>query len=198
MECCVIEDQLAYPFGTVDNREAPPSSERPRGSEEGHRFAEKLAGEVNGYQLASLGERYRQSGRRLVLTNGCFDLLHTGHVRYLQQARSLGDALLIAVNSDRSVQELKGPTRPLNSEQDRAEVLLALRCVDYVTIFDQLRVTEVIQKLQPAVYVKGGDYTINTLDMGEREALVNCKAEVKILSLVPGRSTTHLIEKMSR
>ena len=78
-------------------------------------------------QLASLGEQYRQAGRRLVLTNGCFDLLHTGHVRYLQQARALGDALLVAVNSDRSVRELKGPTRPLNSEQDRAEVLAALR-----------------------------------------------------------------------
>ena len=148
-------------------------------------------------QLAALGEGYRQAGRRLVLTNGCFDLLHTGHVRYLQQARALGDALLVAVNSDRSVRELKGPTRPLNSEQDRAEVLAAVRCVDHVTIFDELRVTEVIQKLKPAIYAKGGDYTIDTLDASERESLSACVAEVKILPLVPARSTTRLIDQMS-
>jgi len=148
-------------------------------------------------QLASLGELYRQAGRRLVLTNGCFDLLHTGHVRYLQQARALGDALLVAVNSNRSVQELKGPTRPLNSEQDRTEVLAALRCVDHVAIFDEMRVTEVIKKLQPSIYAKGGDYTIETLDATEREALNACGAEVKILPLVPGRSTTRLIDQMS-
>ncbi len=145
-------------------------------------------------QLAVLGEEYRRQGKRLVLTNGCFDLLHTGHVRYLQQARALGDALLVAVNSDRSVQELKGPTRPLNSEQDRAEVLAALRCIDHVTIFDELRVTDVIKKLQPAIYAKGGDYTPETLDPGERAALEECDTEIKILPLVPGRSTTRLIE----
>lgn len=148
-------------------------------------------------QLPSLGEQYRQAGRRLVLTNGCFDLLHTGHVRYLQQARALGDALLVAVNSDCSVRELKGPTRPLNSEQDRAEVLAALRCVDHVTIFDELRVTDVIRKLQPAIYAKGGDYTIETLDATESKALRACGTEVKILPLVPGRSTTRLIDKMN-
>ncbi len=148
-------------------------------------------------QLAALGEEYHLRGRRLVLTNGCFDLLHTGHVRYLEQARALGDALLVAVNSDRSVQELKGPTRPLNSEQDRAEVLAALRCVDYVTIFDNLRVTEVIKKLRPAIYAKGGDYTPETLDVGERTVLGECGTEIKILPLVQDRSTTRLIEKFA-
>lgn len=148
-------------------------------------------------QLISLGEKYRLQGRRLVLTNGCFDLLHTGHVRYLQQARALGDALIIAVNSDRSVQELKGPTRPLNSEQDRAEVLVALRCVDHVVIFDELRVTEVIKKLRPAIYAKGGDYTPETLDPSEQAALEECGTEVKILPLVPGRSTTRLVSLLS-
>jgi rfaE bifunctional protein nucleotidyltransferase chain/domain len=147
-------------------------------------------------QLTTLGEEYRQTGRRLVLTNGCFDLLHTGHVRYLEQARALGDALLIALNSDRSVRELKGATRPLNTEQDRAEVIAALRSVDHVTIFDALRVTEVIRRVRPAIYTKGGDYTIETLDPGEREALNLCGAEVKILPLVPGRSTTSLIERI--
>lgn len=147
-------------------------------------------------QLIPLGQSYSLKKQRLVLTNGCFDLLHTGHVRYLQQARALGDALIVALNSDRSVQQLKGPMRPVNSEQDRAEVLAALRCVDYVTIFDERRVTDVIKKLKPAIYAKGGDYTIDTLDASERDALNECQAEVKILPLVEGRSTTSLIKKM--
>ena len=96
---------------------------------------------ITAEHCAALGKQVRRDERRLVLTNGCFDLLHIGHVRYLEQARALGDALIVAVNSDRSVQELKGPTRPLNRAEDRAEVLASLRCVDYVTIFDDLRVT---------------------------------------------------------
>lgn len=146
-------------------------------------------------QLAALGASYAASGRRLVLTNGCFDLLHTGHVRYLRQARELGDALLVAVNSDRSVRELKGPERPLNGEADRAEVLAALRCVDHVTVFDDLRVSGVIRALRPAVYAKGGDYTPETLDPGERAALAEVGAEIRLVSLVPGRSTTSLLER---
>lgn len=134
-------------------------------------------------------------GRRLVLTNGCFDILHAGHVTYLEQARALGDALLVAVNSDRSVRELKGPTRPVNPEQDRARVLAALRCVDYVTVFDSLRVTSVIHTIRPAIYAKGGDYTPDTLDPGERAALDACGVEIRILPLVPGRSTTEILRK---
>lgn len=145
--------------------------------------------------LVRLGEKYHREGLRLVLTNGCFDLLHIGHVRYLKQARALGDALIVAVNSDRSVQELKGPGRPLNSAKDRAEILAALKCVDYVTIFDDLRVTQVIQELRPAIYAKGGDYTPDTLDAGEKMALEECGTHIEILPLVPGRSTTHLIQK---
>src|SRR3954469_5960458 len=95
--------------------------------------------------LAAERERLHRAGRRLVLTNGCFDLLHVGHVRYLQAARALGDALLVAVNGDESVRALKGPTRPINSEHDRAEVLAALGCVDYVTIFQTERVTDVVR-----------------------------------------------------
>lgn len=150
---------------------------------------------VNAADLAALGERYAASGKRLVLTNGCFDLLHTGHVRYLEQARSLGDALLVAVNSDRSVRELKGPDRPVNGESDRAEVLAALRCVDHVTVFDEKRVTGVIRALRPAIYAKGGDYTPETLDPEEREALSAAGAEIRILQLVPGRSTTAILER---
>lgn len=145
--------------------------------------------------LESLGKKYAVAGKKLVLTNGCFDLLHTGHVRYLQQARACGDALLVAVNSDASVRELKGPERPLNSELDRAEVLAALRCIDHVTIFSGKRVTEVISTLRPAIYAKGGDYTPETLDPGERAALEEVGAEIKLLQLVPGRSTTSLLER---
>ncbi len=145
--------------------------------------------------LAALGARYASEGKRLVLTNGCFDLLHTGHVRYLQQARELGDILLVAVNSDQSVRELKGPDRPLNNASDRAEVLAGLRCVDYVTIFEGKRVTDVIRQLKPSIYAKGGDYTLETLDPEEREALQEVGTEIRLLSLVPGKSTTSLLER---
>ena len=145
--------------------------------------------------LEELGVRYLREGRRLVLTNGCFDILHTGHVRYLEEARRCGDALIVAVNSDSSVQELKGPTRPVNGELDRAEVLSALRCVDHVTIFTGKRVTDVIRTLRPSVYAKGGDYTTETLDPGEKGALDEVGTEIRILQLVPGRSTTSILER---
>src|SRR4030095_14501029 len=118
-------------------------------------------------ELAAIRERMGAEGRKLVFTNGCFDLLHVGHVRYLQQARALGDALLVAVNGDSSVRALKGPTRPVNAEQDRAEVLAALACVDFVTIFHTERVTEVVRVIRPHIYAKGGDYTVASLDPGE-------------------------------
>lgn len=146
--------------------------------------------------LSRRAEEMRQAGQRLVLTNGCFDLLHLGHVRYLQQARQLGDFLVVAVNGDESVRSLKGAGRPLNSEQDRAEVLAALECVDFVTIFPALRVTQVIEALRPAIYVKGGDYTVESLDPGEVSALQRSNAEIKTLPLVPGISTSGLIERM--
>jgi len=150
---------------------------------------------VEAGELASLGAAYAAKGKKLVMTNGCFDLLHTGHIRYLEQARACGDALIVAVNSDASVRELKGPERPLNGEFDRAEVLAALRCVDHVTIFTGKRVTEVIRSLRPAVYAKGGDYTPETLDVGERVALEEAGVDIRILQLVPGRSTTGILER---
>ncbi|EDY22076.1 cytidyltransferase-related domain protein [Chthoniobacter flavus Ellin428] len=145
-------------------------------------------------QLAALRDEYAAAGRRLVFTNGCFDLLHVGHVRYLQAARALGDALLVAVNGDVSVRALKGPTRPINNEQDRAEVLGALGCVDYLTIFHTDRVTDLVRAIRPQVYAKGGDYTVASLDAGERDALEAVGAEIQILPLVPGKSTTNIIE----
>ena len=147
-------------------------------------------------ELAQRATEARAAGRRLVLTNGCFDLLHVGHVRYLQQAAELGDCLAVAVNGDESVQVLKGPGRPLNGAEDRVEVLAALECVDFVTIFPAVRATEVIESVRPAIYVKGGDYTLETLDPEEVAALKEVGAEIKTLPLVPEKSTTRLIERM--
>jgi rfaE bifunctional protein nucleotidyltransferase chain/domain len=146
-------------------------------------------------QLAALRDEFAAAGKRLVFTNGCFDLLHVGHVRYLQAARALGDALLVAVNGDASVRALKGPARPINNEQDRAEVLGALSCVDCLTIFHEERVTELVRTIRPQVYAKGGDYTVESLDSGERTVLETVGAEIRILPLVPGKSTTNIIEK---
>jgi rfaE bifunctional protein nucleotidyltransferase chain/domain len=148
--------------------------------------------------LSRRADEIRQAGQRLVLTNGCFDLLHVGHVRYLQEARKLGDMLVVAVNGDDSVRSLKGAGRPLNSEDDRAEVLAALDCVDFVTIFPSLRATQVIEAVRPAIYVKGGDYTLESLDPEEVAALKRVGAEIKTLPLDPGKSTSRLIERMQQ
>lgn len=147
-------------------------------------------------ELARLREAMERSGRKLVFTNGCFDLLHAGHVRYLQQARALGDALAVGLNSDRSVRELKGEGRPLNPQDDRAEVLAALGCIDYVVIFDDQRATATIRAVRPHVYAKGGDYTPESLDAEEKQALEDVGALIRILPLVPGRSTTGVLERM--
>src|ERR1700676_1032081 len=113
--------------------------------------------------LAAKAKTFHAEGKRLVLTNGCFDLLHVGHVRYLEAARALGDALAVAINGDDSVHVLKGEGRPLNSESDRAEIVAALESVDYVVLFPEVRVTRLIEKVRPSIYVKGGDYTPATL-----------------------------------
>jgi rfaE bifunctional protein nucleotidyltransferase chain/domain len=146
-------------------------------------------------ELALIRQQFEAAGRKLVFTNGVFDLLHVGHVRYLAAARKLGDALLVAVNGDSSVRALKGPERPINSEHDRAEVLAALECVDFVTIFQPVRVTELIGAIRPQIYAKGGDYTFESLNPDERAALHAAGSEVSILPLVPGKSTTAIIEK---
>ncbi len=138
----------------------------------------------------------RQAGRRLAVTNGCFDLLHAGHVAYLEAARQTADALLVAVNSDASVRRLKGPGRPVNTEQDRARVLAALACVDAVTIFDEPDARAVLALLAPEVYVKGGDYTLDTMNQDERRLVESMGGQVLLLPGVPGLSTTRLLEKM--
>jgi len=148
---------------------------------------------VTAAELALIRDAFAAQSKRLVFTNGCFDLLHVGHVRYLQAARALGDALVVAVNGDASVRALKGPTRPVNPEDDRAEVLAALECVDYVVIFPEMRVTNLIHAVRPQIYAKGGDYTPETLDKEEHAALDEAGSQICILPLVPGRSTTNIL-----
>src|ERR1700730_7788852 len=153
---------------------------------------------VNPDRLAAIANSLREQGRKLVLTNGCFDLLHVGHVRYLQAAGALGDALAVAINGDDSVHVLKGEGRPLNSESDRAEIVAALESVDYVVLFPEVRVTRLIEKVRPAIYVKGGDYPPATLHPEEQAALERIGTEIRILPFEPGYSTSGLIERMKR
>jgi len=143
--------------------------------------------------LAERG-RLRAGGKRLVFTNGVFDLLHVGHVRYLAQARALGDALLVAINSDRTVRELKGSNRPIFNEAERAEILAALRVVDYVIVFDDVSPRSLIAELLPDVLVKGGDYNLDQIH--GREEVEAAGGNVISLPFVEGASTTTLIERM--
>ena len=148
-------------------------------------------------ELTEISAKLRREDRRLVVTNGCFDLLHVGHVRYLQAARVLGDVLAVGVNGDASARSLKGDGRPLNNEQARAEVLAALGCVDYVVIFQEVRATEFLEQVRPAIYVKGGDYKAETLNAEERAVLEKAGAEIRIVPFEPGYSTTALIDRMN-
>lgn len=141
-------------------------------------------------------EAQRRAGRRVVLTNGVFDLLHTGHLFYLREARRLGDALLIALNADASVRALKGPARPVQSEEQRAYALGALECVDAVVVFRTPRLTAEIRALQPDVYCKAGDYTLEKLNPEERGALEAAGARIEFLPFLPGFSTTNLIARI--
>jgi rfaE bifunctional protein nucleotidyltransferase chain/domain len=147
-------------------------------------------------QAVDLRERLRHGGRRVVLTNGVFDLLHTGHLHYLQQARALGDSLFIALNSDQSVKQLKGPLRPVQSEAERAYALAALSCVDAVLVFREKRLTKEILALRPDIYAKAGDYTLEKLDADERGALQQVGARIEFMPFLPGFSTTSLIAKI--
>jgi D-glycero-beta-D-manno-heptose 1-phosphate adenylyltransferase len=141
-------------------------------------------------------ERLRAAGARLVFTNGVFDLLHVGHVRYLEQARGLGDALVVAINSDRTVQELKGPDRPVFDQSERAEILAALRMVNYVVVFDNVSPRSLISQLLPDVLVKGGDYQLD--EIHGREEVEAAGGKVISLPFVDGASTTTLIARMKK
>jgi len=138
----------------------------------------------------------RDDGKTLVFTNGVFDLLHVGHVRYLQRARALGDALVVAINSDRSVRQLKGDSRPVIVEQERAEILAALRQVTYVTIFDDISPRALIAEVLPDVLAKGGDYGLN--EIHGREEVEAAGGRVVSLPFIEGASTTAIIERMRK
>ena len=144
-------------------------------------------------ESAATSFREEYAPEQIVFTNGCFDILHVGHVRYLEAAKELGGRLVIGLNSDRSVQALKGVGRPINNEADRAEVLAALAAVDHVIIFNEPRVTALVKELRPHIYAKGGDYTINSLNPEELAAIREVGAQIKLLPLVPGKSTTALL-----
>jgi rfaE bifunctional protein nucleotidyltransferase chain/domain len=146
------------------------------------------------YAIPSRIARAREVGERVVFTNGCFDLLHPGHVSYLGAARALGDALVVGLNSDASVKRLKGPERPLVPERDRAAVLVALESVDAVVVFGEDTPIRLLRELKPAVYVKGGDYRIE--DLPEAKIAAEIGTEVRILPFEVGYSTTALIEKI--
>lgn len=148
-------------------------------------------------EISGRCEKLRSEGRRIVATNGCFDLLHVGHVRYLQAARALGDVLIVGLNGDRSVYELKGAGRPVMTQHDRAEILAALESVDLVTVFPEIRATKFLAAVRPAVYVKGGDYTSETLDQEEGMILKDVGAAIRLIPFEKGYSTSGLIEQIS-
>lgn len=147
-------------------------------------------------ELMNERARLRQAEKKLVFTNGVFDILHVGHVRYLAQARELGDALVVAINSDASVRELKGEARPLVNQNERAEVLAALSSVDYVTIFEETSPRSLIAKLLPDVLVKGGDYALDQIH--GREEVEAAGGRVVSLPFVDGASTTAMLERIRK
>jgi rfaE bifunctional protein nucleotidyltransferase chain/domain len=153
-----------------------------------------MRGLLSKKSAAELGRSFVEEGKKLTFTNGCFDVLHIGHIRYLNEAASLGDALLVGLNSDESVRRLKGPERPVNSQEERAEMLLALRSVDYVVIFDEETPLELIRAVQPFYLVKGGDWLPESI-VGAGDVLAR-GGEVRSLPFVAGKSTTALIEKI--
>ena len=149
-------------------------------------------------KLPSWRAAVRSARKKLVVTNGCFDILHLGHVSYLESARQFGDALLVGVNGDDSARQLKGRGRPVNSEFDRASVLAALASVDGVCIFAEKTAVKFLAAAKPDIYVKGGDYTLDSLNREERQTVEQGGGEIVIIPFLPGKSTTALLEKISR
>ncbi len=145
-------------------------------------------------ELPELLKELRSQGKTIVTTNGCFDILHVGHVRYLQKTKTFADVLIVALNSDISVKKIKGPDRPVNNENDRAEILCALSCVDYVVLFDESSPEKLLVEIKPDVHTKGADYTVETLP--EAKAIIANGGRIEFISFVEGKSTTAVIEKM--
>ncbi|MCX6882062.1 MAG: adenylyltransferase/cytidyltransferase family protein [Verrucomicrobia bacterium] len=149
-------------------------------------------------ELGVWRRKIREGGLRLVVTNGCFDLLHPGHVSCLAAARAEGDALMVGVNGDATVRFLKGTGRPIVQAVDRALMLAALQSVDGVCIFTEIRAMTFLEEVQPDIYVKGGDYTLETLDQEERRVVEKNGGRIVLLPFIPGHSTTELVQKITR
>ena len=147
-------------------------------------------------ELKDLLKKLKEEGKTIVTTNGCFDILHVGHVRYLEKTKSFGDVLIVALNSDKSVKSIKGESRPINNENDRAEVLSALKSVDYVVLFDEDSPIDLLLQIKPDVYTKGADYTIESLP--EAKGIMEAGGRIEFISFVEGKSTTSIIEKMRK
>lgn len=146
-------------------------------------------------KIAETCEEIRAAGKKIVFTNGCFDILHVGHVRYLTAAKKLGDVLIVGLNTDASVKLLKGDARPVNNEKDRAEILLSLKAVDYVVLFGERTAENLIAQVKPDVYVKGGDYTVDKIP--EAKIVLGYGGRVELIEFVSGYSTTKTIEKLA-
>ena len=146
--------------------------------------------------IKTLIDVIHHSGKTVVTTNGCFDILHVGHVRYLKKTKSFADFLIVLLNSDKSVKSIKGPSRPINNENDRAEILSALKCVDYVVLFDEDSPRDLLDEMKPDVYTKGADYTMETLP--EADIMRKNGTRVEFIDFVEGKSTTKTIEKMQK
>ena len=151
---------------------------------------------IDNNEIKNLSEELKADGKTVVFTNGCFDILHAGHVRYLQAAKELGDCLIVGLNSDQSVRAIKGPTRPINHQEDRAEVLSALSAVDYVVIFDEPTAENLVTAIKPAVYAKGGDY--NSKDLPEASIVAKYGGKTILIPEVPGRSSSNIIKRMQK
>lgn len=147
-------------------------------------------------ELCGLLSELKSAGKKVVWTNGCFDIIHRGHVSYLEQAAQFGNLLVVGLNSDSSVRSVKGPDRPVNCQDDRAKALGALSCVDYVVIFDYPTTVRLLELLKPDVYAKGGDYTIDTINQDERKVVEGYGGTIEILPEVKGVSTTQIIERI--
>ncbi len=146
-------------------------------------------------ELKKIRSKYKNRSEKVVFTNGCFDLLHIGHVRYLYEAKNQGDILIVALNSDSSVKKLKGNNRPIINESERAELLAALEMIDYIIIFEELTAKKLINNIKPDIYVKGGDYSKDSLT--EWTTVEKNGGEVRLLKEIKGRSTTSLIKKIN-
>jgi len=145
-------------------------------------------------KIAEFVSTLQKSGKTVVATNGCFDILHVGHVRYLEKTKSFADYMIVLLNSDKSVRSIKGENRPINNEDDRAEILCALRCVDYVVMFDEDSPRDLLDEIKPDVYTKGADYTLATLP--EADIMLKNGTRVEFIEFVQGKSTTNTIKKM--